>query len=643
MQISHETMKNLALKTVTDKAPPGKLLKKVRALQNRGQFQESLKICEKLTSQGYVSFDLLHFHGLALRGCDQPEAALLKLDAALKLRPTDATIYNSLGVVFLQMKETEAAIELFKQATKLNQKSYDAWKNLGIALRVAERYQAAVVAFTCAHHIDKKQVEPLLNIVYVYIDVRQYKRAEEAMDQLLANCSKVTPDLMLKRMLIAVRLEDLDFLETHYGKIDRSNLNPEELAELDHCWAYFLESTGRYDEAIELLEYCIQEDTSHRMAFMTHLGLCYSETGRLDKAIALHEDIVAAYPEFVEARYNLAFLHFKNGELAKGYENFEARWQWREFPSKRRQFDAPQWNGESLDGKRLLVWREQGIGDEVRYASMLQDLEQMGTTVTFECAPKLQALWEKSFPWATIREEGPLNCINDPDYTCFDFQIPVGSLATSLRPSLQSYDELQHPWIARNASSEANIREKLGITNNELLVGLCWRSSNQAASRDKYFLTCEQLQPFANFDNIRWVNVQYDAERDEIETFRNLGIAIHDFTDLDQKDDLVGACNLLGACDAVITIGGSVADLAGGLGVPMIYMTAENSEAFLGTDRVPWFKNCKSYPIKAFRGSDTIAKVAQDWPEIAAWARNLVGKRDAPSNLSAPLDLEFHA
>ena len=70
---------------------------------------------------------------------------------------------------------------------------------------------------------------------------------------------------------------------------------------------------------------------------------------------------------------------------------------------------------------------------------------------------------------------------------------------------------------------------------------------------------------------------------------RSLGLPLHHFTDVDQRDDLVSACGLIGACDVVISVGVSVADLAAGLGVPVVQFGREQSEIFLGTDHVPWF------------------------------------------------------
>jgi tetratricopeptide (TPR) repeat protein len=616
-------MTNLAHKPNSMNMPPPKLLKKIHALQKRGKFEQSGPLCDRLAAQGYQSPDLLHFHGLALRASNDLEGALVKIFAATEQKPGDALMLNSLGVVLLQMNELEPAIETFKRATKADQKLYDPWKNLGIALRKAERYQAAQLAFTSAHHLDRSQMEPVLNIVYMLIDNRHYKRAEEVMDNLLAACSKITPSLQLKRLHIAARLEDFDYITGHRDAIDRSGLNLDEQAELDNIWAFYLQVHGHHAEAIEILEEWVDRETSHREHCATQLGLCYAEAGRIDEGIEYHKALLRKNPEYATGRYNLGMLQFKNGDVAEGYRNYEARWQRREFPSKRRVFDAPRWQGEPIKGKKLLVWREQGIGDEVRFASVLQDLKELGCSVTFECSPKLSPLWERSFPWATIGHEGEVDCRNEEAYAEFDYQIPVGSLGSIYRPTVNDFHKKQAPWIRRYHDAENRVRAQIAVNPDEALIGVCWRSSNQATSRDRYLLRGEQLEPLKTLPNSRWLNVQYDCSPEEIENVRNLGLPLHHYTNLDQKDDLTGACSLLGACDLVISVGVSVADLAAGLGVPVIQIGSENSEIFLGTDHVPWFPTCMSLRMQPNGGDAVIANIVDRWPSIVEWAKNV--------------------
>ena len=600
-----------------------KNLKRVQALFKRDRLQDAKPLCDALYAQDIRTPDFLHLYGLALRACGDFDAALIKLYEAHEGSPHDAKVLNSLGLVFLDLEDIEAAITMFKRATTEDQKYLTAWENLGLALRRVDRFQSAELAFTCAHFLDQSKLEPIFNLALLQADNRQYARAAEIMDQLLANHKDATPSVALRRLQVAMKLEDLAYVEQHKDQIDRTALNAEELADLDRVSAQYHDVFDEYDDAIAILEKAVARKDKRHSDLVAHLGYLYGVAGRIGEGIDLLKAHLEDQPDHSASRYNLSLLQFRIGEIEEGFKNYETRWQLRAFPSKRRHFDAPAWRGEPLEGKNILVWREQGIGDEVRYASLLPELHERGGQITFECTPKLMPVWESAFPWATIQPEGDELCTQHPDYAHFDYQVAVGSLGRVFRTSVEAFDKHQKPWIARDHSAEMQIRSQLAIQPDELLIGVCWRSMNQIASRDKVFLNCEQLEAFKDIPNARWLNAQYASTTEELQTIREKGLDLHHYVDLDQKDDMVGACNLLGACDLIISIGGSVGDLAGGIGTPMIYMTREMSEAYLGTDHVPWFTNCKSYPIPAYKSDETIQRIVADWPALAQWAESL--------------------
>ncbi|MEM1200394.1 MAG: tetratricopeptide repeat protein [Pseudomonadota bacterium] len=622
-----------------------KTLKRIQALFKQNRLQDAKPFCDTLYAQDVRTAEFLHLYGLSLRACGDFNAALIKLYEAHEASPHDAKVLNSLGLIFLNLNDVEAAITMFKRATSEDQKYLNAWENLGLALRSVDRFQSAELAFTCAHFLDQSRLDPIFNLALLQVDARKYAKAAEMMDELLANHKDVTPSVELRRLQVAIKLEDLAYVEQHKDEIDRTALNQEELADLDRVVAQYHEVFDQYDEAIAILEAAAARKDKRHSDLISHLGYVYGVAGQIDEGIETLKGLLETKPDHNASRYNLSLLQFRKGEIEDGFKNYETRWQFRAFPSKRRHFDAPLWRGEPLEGKNILVWREQGIGDEVRFASLLPELYDTGCQITFECSPKLMPLWQNAFPWATIRPEGDELCTQHPDYAQFDFQIPIGSLGGVFRTSLEQFEAHQRPWIARNHNAETQIRSQLAVKPDELLIGVCWRSMNQIASRDKVFLNCEQLEAFKAIPNARWLNVQYASTPEEISTIREKGLDLHHYTDLNQTDDLVGACTLLGACDLVISVGGSVGDLAGGVGTPMIYMTREMSEAFLGTDHVPWFTNCKSYPIPAYKSDETIQRIVADWPALAEWAEGLKPedrKRAAsPSSTSVPLDLTY--
>lgn len=622
-----------------------KTLKRIEALFKQNKLKEAKPLCDQLYAYDLRSADFLHLYGLSLRACDDLNGALVQLYAAHELKPQDARILNSLGLVFQDMGDIETGITMFKRATAADEKSYSAWENLGFALRSVDRFHSAELAFTCAHYLDRSKLDPVFNVALLHADMRNYERAAEIMDDLIAHHKDVTPSVEVRRLQVAMKLEDMEYIKDHQDQIDRRRLNDEEQSDLDRVRAQYCEVYDQFDDAIEILESAVERGGKRQPDLISHLGYCYGAAGRIEEGLATLRELLTAYPDHRAGRYHISLLQFKKGEIAEGFENYETRWSFRAFPSKRRSFDAPLWKDQSIEGKKILVWREQGLGDEVRYASLLPELQEKECSITFECTPKLIPVWQKSFPWATIRPEGEELCIDDPNYAEFDYQIPVGSLGSVFRNSIADFDEKQRPWIARNQSAEREIRSQLAVDPDKLLIGVCWRSMNQIASRDKVFLNCEQLAAFKDLPSAQWLNVQYASTDEEIETIRKSGLALHHYDNLDQKDDLLGACNLLGACDLVISVGGSVGDLTGGVGTPMVYMTRENSEAFLGTDHVPWFVNCKSYPIPAYRSDDTIKKIVDDWTAIQTWAQDLKSperKDHTPTSTTpAPLDLHY--
>ncbi|MCP5083946.1 MAG: tetratricopeptide repeat protein [Alphaproteobacteria bacterium] len=636
-------MNQAALKPRANKAELRKTLKRIKALFNQNRLKDAKPLCDRVFAHGLDSAEFLHLYGLTLRACDNLNDALLKTYAAHEKKPTDARILNSLGLVFLDMQDTETAITMFKRATAADQKCYNAWENLGMALRSMDRFNSAILAFTCAHHLDRSKLDPLFNIALLQADMRRYEESAKIMDELLESHKDITPGVELRRLQVAMKLEDLKYVEQHQDNIDRAALTDEEQDDLDRVKAQYLEVFDRFDEAIEILEKAVARKGKRQSDLISHLGYCYGTAGRIDDGIATLKNLLDEHPDHYASRYNLSLLQFRKGDVADGFENYETRWQFRAFPSKRRKFDAPIWRGEPVEGKNVLVWREQGLGDEVRYASLLPELQKRGCSITFECTPKLIPLWEATFPWARIRPEGEELCLQEPEYAEFDYQVPIGSLGYVFRKSIADFDENQKSWIARDHDAESQLRTQLAVQPNELLIGVCWRSMNQIASRDKVFLNCEQLAAFKDLPNARWLNLQYASAQEEIDTMRKGGLDMHHYVDLDQKNDLVGACNLLGACDLIISVGGSVGDLAGGVGTPLVYMTREQSEAFLGTDHVPWFVNCKSYPIPAYKSDETIARIVKDWPSIAQWAEDQKPEdRKASASASAPrLDLEY--
>ena len=307
------------------------------------------------------------------------------------------------------------------------------------------------------------------------------------------------------------------------------------------------------------------------------------------------------------------------------------------FPSERRTFDLPRWNGQPIEGKRVLVWREQGVGDEIRFASLLPDLMEAGARITIECHPKLLELFRASFPRVEVRPVKPVARRKPEDYVDFDFEVPIGSLARFFRPTVGQMQAKCVPWLYRDAKIESAVRAAMNASERQPVIGLCWRSSNQSLKRNKNYLTPEHLAALRLLGRSGFICLQYDECSAETSLLRELGLPITTFASIDQMNDILGASRLTGACDLVISAGTATAELSAGLGVPTIIFGQRRTQIQLGTDGVPWHPATRYLTLDPDDPMAVVRSILFNWPEIAAWAdRKNISGRQIDWRLSLP-------
>jgi len=132
------------------------------------------------------------------------------------------------------------------------------------------------------------------------------------------------------------------------------------------------------------------------------MGLALQEKGRLDEAIEFHKKSCLLDAEFPDAHRSLSFAFLSDGKMKEGWEEYEWRWKTEDFIHQKRDFSQPFWDGSSLKGKKLLIFTEQGVGDEIMFASCLIDVINRADLCIVECSDRLVPLFSRSFPEAKI-------------------------------------------------------------------------------------------------------------------------------------------------------------------------------------------------------------------------------------------------
>lgn len=342
------------------------------------------------------------------------------------------------------------------------------------------------------------------------------------------------------------------------------------------------------------------DDSDGRALALTAAGLSSAELDAIDSDI--HSDPIG------QAR-----LFFRLGELPRGWRHWERRLDSIFFASPVRQIDAPRWRGEPLRGKRIFIWAEQGLGDQIMFASLLPELIAAGAQITLECSPKLVALFSESFPSCTVRNIGPDDGRGLADYRGFDYHAAIGSLGVFLRPSLEHFPR-GHRWLRGEPSPAAAFDPSNAPSGRRIRVGLAWSSGERSAFRDRNYLELADCLPWLTDPRIDPVCLNYKVSASELEQIEGEP-ALRDFVapTVDQFNDLVGCADLIESCDVIVGAATTNTALAAACNKPLVLCMAHPERAIFGfgTCHYPFWNWAPAVKIAGRARSDVVDELFQ--------------------------------
>lgn len=361
------------------------------------------------------------------------------------------------------------------------------------------------------------------------------------------------------------------------------------LADLLAEEATALNRQGRGADALALFRRAIAMKPG-APAFHINHGIALRQAGRLEESVAAFDRALALKPGDPLAHWNRGLSLLGQGRLAEGWRDYEHR---QRLPSAPPPIDLPAWDG--CTPCRLLVRREQGLGDEILFAGCLAypELAKVkGYTLTFECDARLAPLFARSLPGIGIkpvRRPGPGE--KDPPAERGDAEawIAAGSLPRLVRPTIESFPD-RRAYLSPDPAAAKRWRGWLDGLGPGRKVGLCWRSSQAGGARDQRYARIGDLRPVLSLPGLRFVSLQLNL--DDVERAAAEG-ALDEAPGLDLRDDVDGAAALVAGLDLVLTVDSWILSLAGALGVDTRFLATQRDWATLGTDRMPWLPAVK--------------------------------------------------
>ena len=326
-----------------------------------------------------------------------------------------------------------------------------------------------------------------------------------------------------------------------------------------------LNELGRLDEAEASYTQAIALKPDYAEAH-NNLGNTLQELGRLDEAEASYTQAIALEPDYAEAHYNLSIALLNSGRLKEGLDKYEWRWKIAENLSKYRHFPQPLWDGQkSLQGKRILLWSEQGIGDTINWSSCLPLVASLAGHTILECQEKIIPLLARSFPNIEIKPE---NRSIDSQRDDFDFHMPMGSLYRHFISKIGQNSNVD-AYLIPDPVRVKFWRDRLSGLGKGPYVGICWKSSVVSPFRLKHYPPISEWSSILKIPDVTFINLQYSDFADDLAKIKDkFGVTVHNFDDLDQYNNVDDVAALCAALDMVVATKVTPLILSSGVGTP---------------------------------------------------------------------------
>jgi tetratricopeptide (TPR) repeat protein len=558
-------------------------LEKAVAHHQAGELQAAERLYDKVLKVERNNSDALNLKGIIASAGGRHKHAISFFERAASARPSFADPHFNKALALAALGRSEEALASYADAVRIKPTYGDARLNLGLLLFTLGRKDEAIAAFRAM-----TETCPL--------DARGFYNLGVSLEKSLPSADEARRDAIADESAAAFNRA----LALNPG-------NPD----IHYSFSNLHSFRGNYREAAAHLETALRL-RPHWPDAWNNLANQVEALGDREAALAMFERALAQDPANAGAFVNRGMTCLALGRLAEGWEGYARRFDDPRFPFTPRNWPWPKWRGEDLRGKSILLWGDQGVGDEILYSSMIPEIAARAAVCVVECEPRLLALYRRSFPTLEIVSVRGALAESPLANRSFDFQCSVLDLGAALRRSFAAFP-IRAGLLRADAESSGRLRQKYLHQNpDHRLIGISWRSINPGMTHQKS-LSLSDFEPLFRLPKATFVNLQYGSVTQEIGALRETrGIAVVEDPTVNPLVDLEGFAAQVRACDAVVTVSNTTVHFAGALDVPAALLVPDGRKRqwywFDKGGFSPWYRSVRLFRAPAADAIHTLYK-----------------------------------
>ena len=392
-----------------------------------GRTLDAQTCCQRALAIDSSHADTLHLLGLLSARAQDDDHAVEWITRAIRQDPKPEYL-ASLGTTLQQQGRLEEALQVFDKAAQLRPDDGELWISLGKILEELNRPDEALLSFQHVLELDPRHWEAANR---AGILLHGLGRVEEALS-CFNLCDRIQPNHVPTLYTRGRTLMDLGRFEEALADNRRAHALDPAIPDICDSIGSILRRLNQPAEALQWFDRALRLQPNFVSALINKAGLL-GEMQRFDECLAIYADLKAIDPENAEAEWNRSLVQLLTRNFEAGWAGREARWRVPSLSVPFLKVSQPTWSGDgTIEGKTLLIWVDEGLGDTIQFARYVPMLAERGARVILfvqdAVVPLLSGL------------PGVSQCVSSstPARLGFDLHCPLGSLPLAFGTKLET-------------------------------------------------------------------------------------------------------------------------------------------------------------------------------------------------------------